>query len=58
MKFILPGAIDTEIGDQPDNDAPLYDGPKDPPEEIAEAMIEAIESDKFEHYLPGHESGN
>jgi short-subunit dehydrogenase len=52
IKLILPGAIDTEIWDQPDNDAPLYDGPKEPPEEIAAAMIDAIESEKFEHYLP------
>ena len=37
IKLILPGAIDTEIWDQPDNDAPLYDGPKEPPEEIAAA---------------------
>jgi short-subunit dehydrogenase len=52
IKLILPGAIDTEIWDQPDNDAPLYDGPKEPPEEIAAGMIDAIESEKFEHYLP------
>jgi short-subunit dehydrogenase len=26
VKLILPGAIDTEIWDQPGNDAPLYDG--------------------------------
>ena len=52
IKLILPGAIDTEIWDQPDNDAPLYDGPKEPPEAIAAAMIDAIESEKFEHYLP------
>ncbi len=52
VKLILPGAIDTEIWDQPDNDAPLYDGPKEPPEEIAAAMIDAIDSDRFEHYLP------
>jgi short-subunit dehydrogenase len=52
VKLILPGAIDTEIWDQPDNDTPLYDGPKESPEEIADAMIEAIDSDKFEHYLP------
>ena len=36
VKLILPGAIDTEIWDQPDNDPPLYDGPKEPPEAIAE----------------------
>ena len=37
VKLILPGAIDTEIWDQPDNDAPLYDGPKEPPAAIAGA---------------------
>jgi short-subunit dehydrogenase len=52
VKLILPGAIDTEIWDQPDNDAPLYDGPKEPPEEIAAAIVDAIDSEKFEHYLP------
>ena len=52
VKLILPGAIDTEIWDQPDNDAPLYDGPKEPPEDIAAAMVDAIDSEKFEHYLP------
>ncbi len=52
VKLVLPGAIDTEIWDQPDNDAPLYDGPKDPPESIAGALVDAIESERFEHYLP------
>ncbi len=52
IKLVLPGAIDTEIWDQPDNDAPLYDGPKDPPESIAAALVDAIDSERFEHYLP------
>ena len=52
VKLVLPGAIDTEIWDQPDNDAPLYDGPKEPPSVIARGMADAIESDAFEHYLP------
>jgi short-subunit dehydrogenase len=52
VKLILPGAIDTEIWDQPDNDAPLYDGPKVPPSEIAGGIVDAIDSDNFEHYLP------
>jgi short-subunit dehydrogenase len=52
VKLVLPGAIDTEIWDQPDNDDPLYDGPKEPPEAIAAALADAIESDRFEHYLP------
>ncbi len=52
VKLILPGSIDTEIWDQPDNDPPVYDGPKDPPESIAGGIIDAIDSDHFEHYLP------
>jgi len=52
VKLILPGAIDTEIWDQPGNDAPLYDGPKEPPSVIARGIAEAIDSDAFEHYLP------
>jgi short-subunit dehydrogenase len=52
VKLIHPGAIDTEIWDQPDNDAPLYDGPKVPPSEIAGAIVDAIDSASFEHYLP------
>jgi short-subunit dehydrogenase len=52
VKLILPGAIDTEIWDQPDNDPPLYDGPKDPPSGIARGIADAIDSEAFEHYLP------
>ena len=52
VKLILPGAIDTEIWDQPHNDAPLYDGPKEPPESIAGGIVDAIDSDHFEFYLP------
>ena len=52
VKLILPGSIDTEIWDQPDNDPPLYDGPKDSPESIAGGIVDAIDSDRFEHYLP------
>ncbi len=52
VQLVLPGAIDTEIWDQPGNDAPLYDGPKEPPSVIARGMADALESDAFEHYLP------
>jgi short-subunit dehydrogenase len=52
VRLVLPGAIDTEIWDQPGNDAPLYDGPKDPPSEIAQGIADAIDSETFEHYLP------
>jgi short-subunit dehydrogenase len=52
IRLVNPGPIDTEIWDLPDNDDPLYDGPKVPPEEVAEGIVAAIEGDGFEHYLP------
>ena len=52
VRLMLPGAIDTEIWDQPDNESALYDGPLEPPEVVAEGIIAAIEGDTFEHYLP------
>lgn len=52
VKLIEPGPVDTEIWDQPGNDAPLYTGPKVPAEEVAAGIIDALGSDRFEHYLP------
>jgi short-subunit dehydrogenase len=52
VRLVLPGAIDTEIWDQPGNEDPIYDGPKESPESVAEGIVAAIEGDQFEHYLP------
>ena len=52
VRLVLPGAIDTEIWDQPNNEDPIYDGPKEPPEDVAAGILAAIEGDEFEHYLP------
>ncbi|PIB80018.1 SDR family NAD(P)-dependent oxidoreductase [Mycobacterium celatum] len=52
VKLIEPGPVDTEIWDQPDNDDPLYHGPKVPAGEVADGIIAALGSDRFEHYLP------
>jgi len=52
VRLILPGAIATEIWDQPGNDPPLYDGPLEPAGDVAEGIVAAIEGDTFEHYLP------
>ena len=52
VRLIIPGPIETEIWDLPDNDDPLYEGPFEPPETVAEGIIAAIEGDTFEHYLP------
>ena len=52
VKLIQPGPVDTEIWDQPDNDDPLYEGLKVPAEEVADGIISALGSERFEHYLP------
>src|SRR3954469_1635564 len=52
VRLVIPGPIATEIWDLPDNDAPLYDGPLEPPETVAQAIIHAIEGDRFEVYSP------
>jgi short-subunit dehydrogenase len=52
VRLVLPGAIATEIWDQPDNDPAFYDGPFEPPEVVADAIVEAIEGDKVEWYVP------
>jgi short-subunit dehydrogenase len=52
VRLVIPGPIDTEIWDQPGNEAPLYDGPKEPPETVAAAIVAAIEGDAFETYVP------
>ncbi|MBV9089187.1 MAG: SDR family NAD(P)-dependent oxidoreductase [Mycobacteriaceae bacterium] len=52
VKLIEPGPVDTEIWDQPGNEEPLYDGPKVAPDDVAEGIIAALGSDRFEHYLP------
>ncbi len=52
VKLILPGAFDTEIWDQPGNDTAPYAGPLNPPEEGAVGIVESINSERFEHYVP------
>ena len=39
VRLITPGPIDTEIWDQPGNDAPIYDRPKVSPTEVADGII-------------------
>lgn len=52
VRLILPGAIDTEIWGRPGSDPPVYDGPLEPPETVAAGIVDAIEGETFEHYLP------
>jgi short-subunit dehydrogenase len=52
IRLVIPGPIATEIWDLPDNEAPLYNGPFEPPETVAADIIGAIEGDAFEVYSP------
>jgi len=52
VRLILPGTIDTELWDQPDNDPPLYQGDLVPAEETAAGIADAIDDEHFEHFLP------
>jgi short-subunit dehydrogenase len=52
VKLVLPGPIETEIWDLPDNDAALYAGPFVPAAECAQSIIDVMESERFECYAP------
>ena len=52
VRLITPGAIATEIWDQPDNEPAPYDGPFEPPETVGEAICAALVHDGFETYVP------
>jgi len=52
VKLIEPGPVDTEIWDRPGGEEPLYQGPKVPPDEVADGIVAALDSDRFEHFLP------
>jgi short-subunit dehydrogenase len=52
VKLVLPGPIETEIWDLPDNDPAPYKGPFIPAEECAASIRDAIEDPGFEYYAP------
>ncbi|HLG93140.1 MAG TPA: SDR family NAD(P)-dependent oxidoreductase, partial [Acidimicrobiales bacterium] len=53
VRLVNPGPIDTEIWDElPGNEEPLFDVDKVPASEMAQAIVDAIEGDRFELYLP------
>ena len=52
VRLVTPGAFESEIWDQPDNDAPFYDTPKAPAAECAAAVLQAIEGRRFETFAP------
>lgn len=52
VKLIEPGPVDTAIWDHPGSEEPLYQGPKVAADVVADGIIAALGSDRFEHYLP------
>lgn len=52
VRLIQPGPIDTDIWDRPGEQPAAIDVPKEPPGLVAEAIADAIASDRFEHYVP------
>jgi short-subunit dehydrogenase len=52
VKLVLPGPIETEIWDLPDNDPALYNGPFVPAAECAASIVDVMESDRFECFAP------
>jgi short-subunit dehydrogenase len=52
VKLALPGPIDTEIWDLPGNDPALYAGPFVPAADCAASIVDAIEADGFEFFVP------
>ena len=57
VKLILPGSIDTEIWDQPDNEPALFDVEKVAAGVCAAGIVAAIEDDGFEYYVPAQLPG-
>jgi short-subunit dehydrogenase len=57
VKLVLPGPIDTEIWDQPENEAAVFDVEKVPAAECAAGIVDAIASDGFEYYVPAQFPG-
>jgi len=52
VKLVIPGAVDTEIWDKPDEEGAAYDGPKVPAAEVAADIAAALDDGGFEYYLP------
>jgi short-subunit dehydrogenase len=51
-KLVLPGPIDTEIWDRPDNEPPMFEIEKVPAADCAAEIVAAMEDDDFEYYTP------
>lgn len=58
VRLVSPGAIETPIWDQPDNEPSSYGGPFERPETVAAAVVAALRGDTgFETYAPADLKG-
>ena len=56
VRLVLPGAIATEIWDQPGNDPSPYRGPWEPAEDVAAVICDSLLGDRFEWWAPDMKS--
>lgn len=52
VRLIQPGPVATDIWNRPGERRAVYDGPLEPPGPVAAGIVAALDSDRFEHYLP------
>jgi short-subunit dehydrogenase len=52
VKLVIPGPIDTEIWEIETEERNHYSGPKIPAADCAAGIVEAIEGEGFEYYIP------
>lgn len=52
VRLIQPGPIDTDIWDRPGERPAAIEVAKEPPGIVAQAIADALSSDRFEHYVP------
>ncbi len=55
--LVQPGPIDTPIWDMADNEDPAYHGPKHPPSDVSDAVIDALTGTGFERFVPAEMKG-
>ena len=52
VRLVQPGPVDTDIWNRPGEERAVYDGPREPPEPVARAIVAALEGGPFERYVP------
>ncbi len=53
VHVVQPGVLDTELFSLPDNDGSLADIEALPPSAIVEPLLDALDSERLETFVPG-----